>query len=96
MFWMEIYSEKMYFITLHQICPYISYLENKLLYQKMDVFVIGQLNSEYQDMQSSIFVSKSQAGSTEYIVHVDVAETAKVELSISKPEQIFNLFPNNI
>ena len=61
----------------------------------MDVFVIGQLNSEYQDMQSSIFVSKSQAGSTEYIVHVDVAETAKVELSISKPEQIFNLFPNN-
>ena len=38
---MEIYSEKMYFITLHQICPYISYLENKLLYQKMDVFVIG-------------------------------------------------------
>ena len=90
---MEIYSEKMYFITLHQICPYISYLENKLLYyQNMDVFVIGQLNSEYQDMQSSIFVSKSQAGSTEYIVHVDVAETAKVELSISKPEQIFNLF----
>ena len=38
---MEIYSEKMYFITLHQICPYISYLENKLLYQNMDVFVIG-------------------------------------------------------